>query len=431
MPVKQYPRVKAIDFKAGKPTRWQAYDVFAWDVGDASKRKMVPGTNFMIAPAFISRTGIQDYTARELGIEGTNRTIRLYRPADEVFKPESYSTFERQTLTNSHPDGDVSAANYRQVTSGDVHDVAPAADGINLGANLYVKDASTIEMVVSYDKNQISCGYSFVLDMTPGTTPDGEAYDGVMRDIQGNHVAIVWQARGGPGLRVADKKPNQEKRTMRTVTIDGTNVNFEDDNQGAMVEVALKRARDSVTAAEGERDTARTETKAATTALEAATKASTEAKTAHDAKVAELNGKVLTPEQEEARLEEKATAIAGAKAIVGDSFDGKGKTVSAIRMAALDHVLAKDSTAKSAVVAVLAGVEPAKATDAIAKIAFDAAVAVLAAGGGAGNGSKKGANDAAARAFAPAKGEGGGNATGARVIDYNARNNKKSGQASA
>jgi hypothetical protein len=341
-------RVKAIDFKAGKPTRWQAYDVFAFDVGDASKRKMVPGTNFMIVPAFISCTGIQDYTARELGLEGTNRTIRLLRPAEEVFKPESYSTFERQTLTNSHPDGDVTATNYRQVTSGDVHDVAPAADGVNLGANLYVKDASTIEMVVTYDKNQLSCGYSFVLDMTPGTTPEGENYDGVMRDIVGNHVAIVWQARGGPGLRVADKKPNQERKTMRTVIIDGTNVNFEDDNQGAMVELALKRAADAVKVATDAATAARAEATAAATALAAATAASTEAKAAHDAKVAELTAKVvLTPEQEEARSRSGTKVIGDAKAIVGDKFDAKGKTIGAIRVEALTHVLAKDAARRS------------------------------------------------------------------------------------
>lgn len=430
--MKKHARVKAIDFKAGKPTRWQAYDTFDFQVGDASKRKITP-EGFMIVPALIARTGIQDYTARELGLEGTNRTIRLWRPAAEVFKPESYATFERQTLTNSHPENDVTASTYRQVTAGDVHDVAPASDSIHLGSNLYVKDANTIEMVVTYDKNQLSCGYSFVLDLTEGTTPEGEKYDGVMRDIVGNHVAIVWQARGGPGLRVADKKPNQEKRTMRTVIIDGTSVNFEDDNQGAMVELALKRATDAIKAAETARDAAVAESKASATALEAATKAGAEAKAAHDAKVVELTAKIITPEQEQARIADLTKAIADAKTIVGDAYDAKGKTVAVIRVEALDHILAKDaaSAAGVSVKAVLAGVEPAKASEGIAKIAFDAAIAVLAAGGGKATSS---ANDAAARAFAPGTGKdgaGGGSNSGARVIDYNARGAKKTGQASA
>lgn len=420
-------RVKAIDFKAGKPTRWQAFDLLPFEIADASKRRMTD-EGFMITPANISRTGIQEYGARELGIEGTNRTIRLYRPPEEVFKPESYSTFERQTLTNDHPstsDG-VTASNYRSVTSGDVHDVAPAGDGINLGANLYFKDASTIEMVVTYDKSQLSCGYSFDLDMTPGTTPDGQAYDGVMRDIVGNHVAIVWQARGGPGLRVADKKPNQEKRIMRTVTIDGTNVNFEDDNQGAMVEVALKRARDSVTAAEAARDAAIGESTAAKAALKAASDAATAAATEHAAKLAELQAKVVTDEQKAAMVQELTKAISDAKTILGDSFDSKGLGAPAIHIAALEHV-AKDAAKYPGVMAVLGGVKPSEAKPEIAKLAFDAAVAVRAAGGaGFVFGSSSSANDAAARAFAPGK-TGGGNTSGARVIDYNARQTRTNG----
>lgn len=421
-------RVKAIDFKAGKPTRWQAYDVFEFSVvKDASKRK-ITREGFLITPAFISRTGVQDYTARELGIEGTNRTIRLYRPPEEVFKPESLATFERQTLTNSHPDGDVKAENYRQVTSGDVHDVAQADDGINVGANLYVKDASTIEMVVTYDKNQLSCGYSFILDETEGTTPDGEKYDAIQRDIVGNHVAIVWQARGGPGLRVADKKPNQEKRTMRTVIIDGTNVNFEDDNQGAMVELALKRAADAVTAANTARDAATAEATAGKAALKAATDAAAAAKTAHDTELAAAKALAVTDEQKAAMVAELVKTISDAKTILGDKYDAGTKGAEAIRFDALEAV-AKDAAAYPGVVAVFGGKKPAELTAQIAAIAFDAAVAVRAAGG-SGKGSN--ANDAAARAFAPGKGGAAGDNSGARVIDYNARGAKQTnGQASA
>lgn len=436
-------RVKAIDFKAGKPTRWQAYDTIDFDIGDASQRRMTD-EGFMIVPANISRTGVQDYTARELGIEGTNRTVRLFRPADEVFKPESYGSFERQTLTNDHPsttDG-VTATNYKAVTSGDVHDVLPAGDGINLGANLYIKDANTIEMVVTYDKNQLSCGYSFFLDMTPGTTPDGQAYDGVMRDIEGNHVAIVWQARGGPGLRVADKKHNQEKRIMRTVTIDSTNVNFEDDNQGALVEAALKRAGDAIKAADAARDMAvtqaatkatadalalKTATDAAASAIQAATDAAAATKATLEAKIKDLEGKVVTDEQKIAMVQELTKAITDAKTIIGDSFDAKGLGVPAIHVAALDEV-AKDAAKYPGVMAVLGGVKPSDAKPEIAKLAFDAAVAVRAAGVTGGDSR---ARNAAARAFAPGSKDAGGNAGGARVIDYNARARTNGGQASA
>jgi hypothetical protein len=41
--------------------------------------------------------------------------------------------------------------------------------------------------------------------MTPGTI-DGQSYDGVMRDIVANHVAIVVEGRAGPDVVVGDSK---------------------------------------------------------------------------------------------------------------------------------------------------------------------------------------------------------------------------------
>ena len=47
--------------------------------------------------------------------------------------------------------------------------------------------------------------------MTPGESPDGEAYDGVMRDIVGNHVALVETGRAGPDVVVGDSLPLELK----------------------------------------------------------------------------------------------------------------------------------------------------------------------------------------------------------------------------
>lgn len=403
-------RVQAIDFKGGKPTRWQAFDTSFFEVAkDASQRRMTP-EGFMVVPANIScADNVQEYSALELGIEGTNRTIRLFRPKEEVFNPKSYSTFERQTLTNNHPDGDVTASTYRSVTAGDVHDVAPADDK-NLGANLYVKAADTIEMVVSYGKNQLSCGYSFFLDMTAGVSPDGQAYDGVMRDIVGNHVAIVWNARGGPGLRVADEDTKKRKKTMKTITINSITCEVADETPESSITTLNREIKTLADA----KDTAVAQAKADAAALKAATDAAVSAKTTHDAALAEANGKIVTPAALDALVDEKIKAVSGAKAIVGDAFDGKGKTVEAIRLEVIAHV-AKDEASFPGVLAVLDGVEPSKAEPAIVKAAFGAAVAVKAAGG-----ARSAVDSPTARAFAPdpkVKDGGGGSSEG-RVVKY-------------
>jgi hypothetical protein len=53
---------------------------------------------------------------------------------------------------------------------------------------------------------ELSSGYRYTADMTPGTY-EGMAYDGVMRNIQGNHVALVEVGRAGPDVVVADSNP--------------------------------------------------------------------------------------------------------------------------------------------------------------------------------------------------------------------------------
>jgi hypothetical protein len=42
--------------------------------------------------------------------------------------------------------------------------------------------------------------------MTPGVY-EGKRFDGIMRDIQGNHVALVPDGRVGPVATVADEMP--------------------------------------------------------------------------------------------------------------------------------------------------------------------------------------------------------------------------------
>ena len=60
---------------------------------------------------------------------------------------------------------------------------------------------------------ELSCGYDYRADMTPGTTTDGIDYDGVMRDIVGNHVTLVPAGRAGPDILVGDERaPWMSKR---------------------------------------------------------------------------------------------------------------------------------------------------------------------------------------------------------------------------
>lgn len=66
---------------------------------------------------------------------------------------------------------------------------------------IWTKDA--IQGVETQRQQEISCAYYYRADMTPGVF-EGEHYDGVMRDIRFNHVALVEKGRAGPDVLVGD-----------------------------------------------------------------------------------------------------------------------------------------------------------------------------------------------------------------------------------
>ena len=81
--------------------------------------------------------------------------------------------------------------------------------------SLVVWDSQAIAGIESDAQRELSCAYHYVADMTPGKI-DGQQYDGVMRDIRGNHVALVEQGRAGPDVVVNDSNPFRNLTTMKS-----------------------------------------------------------------------------------------------------------------------------------------------------------------------------------------------------------------------
>ena len=74
--------------------------------------------------------------------------------------------------------------------------------------SMTVTDAQAIGYIEDGTAKEISCSYRFTPDFTAGefTEVDGSKvhYDFVMRDIRGNHVALVPEGRAGHDVHVAD-----------------------------------------------------------------------------------------------------------------------------------------------------------------------------------------------------------------------------------
>jgi Uncharacterized protein conserved in bacteria (DUF2213) len=90
-------------------------------------------------------------------------------------------------------------------------------DGKYLTNSLHVWTKEGIEFIESGDQRELSCGYHYVPDMTPGNF-GGKRYDGIMRNIEGNHVALVEEGRAGPDVIVGDSALSERDRTMKKPT---------------------------------------------------------------------------------------------------------------------------------------------------------------------------------------------------------------------
>lgn len=165
-----------------------------------------------VTVANISKATVNPYLGREiprwkeLGLQ-PDKIYRLLRAPDELKK--AAGTFAGKPLLIMHKPLAADEHPYEKVVGSVGTDVT--FDGTYLKAPLTIWPDDAIDMVESGKKKELSCGYRYDADMRPGTY-NGQAYDGIMRNIVGNHVALVAEGRAGPDCVVGDS--NQEIRNM-------------------------------------------------------------------------------------------------------------------------------------------------------------------------------------------------------------------------
>ena len=206
LPEPTHPAVKDVLKRQSRPTAQNAalsFDRASVRVSDVDGRLHVTVTN-------ISKTNVCPYRGAEipeweaLGL-APERIYKLYRDADELAK--AAPTFNNIPLLSQHVP--VSADDHQPdlvvgSTGTDAEFVAPY-----LRNSLVIWAAGAIKGVESGRQKELSSAYRYRADMTPGTV-NGERYDGVMRDIVGNHVALVEEGRAGADVVVGDSKPKEE-----------------------------------------------------------------------------------------------------------------------------------------------------------------------------------------------------------------------------
>ena len=182
---------------------------------DRSMRSYDEDGRLHVETSNISKATVNPYYGSEipnhdkLGLEPT-KVYYMLRDPEELEK--AVQTFNNLPLLSKHIP--VSADEpQKDVIVGTTGSDAKFEDGY-LKCSLAVWDSEAIAGIESGEQMELSSAYRYVADMTAGEF-NGMRYDGVMRDIVGNHVALVDVGRAGRDVVVSDADPFSERKVMK------------------------------------------------------------------------------------------------------------------------------------------------------------------------------------------------------------------------
>jgi hypothetical protein len=165
-----------------------------YDFSPIEKYELTP-EGYLRAWASIARTGIQHYTDSDGSIR------REYRPETEVASPDSLASFAGKAITSEHPPVLLDSENTKDYQVG-FSGTEVVYDNGFVKAVMTITDEDTIKRIMKGDAREVSAGYRVNYDPTPGVTENGEHYDGVQKEIIGNHIAVVRRGRAGPQVKL-------------------------------------------------------------------------------------------------------------------------------------------------------------------------------------------------------------------------------------
>jgi len=150
----------------------------------------------------ISKATVSPYKGKELPawdqlLLDPTATYRLFRDPSELQR--AASTFNGVPLLRRHMPSN--AANPQK------DDIVGAVgtdcefDNPFLRASLIVWSKDGIDLISSGEQRQLSAAYHFTVDMQPGNFGN-VPFDGVMRNLVGNHVSLVKVGRAGKDVAI-------------------------------------------------------------------------------------------------------------------------------------------------------------------------------------------------------------------------------------
>jgi hypothetical protein len=210
----------------------------------ASARRIDENGFLHVDETNISKATVNPYygseipNAEALGLD-PKKVYKLLRDPEELKK--GASTFNNLPILDMHIP--ISAFDMDKQEVKDHYVGSTGTDAVfdtpYLKNSMVLHAASAIKDVEEKKKQELSCAYRYDPVMTPGTF-DGQAYDGIMTNIRGNHVSLVTEGRAGHDVKVMD------------AALDKRTVDYQKIYDGVATALGLDRVADKIRMALGE-----------------------------------------------------------------------------------------------------------------------------------------------------------------------------------
>lgn len=193
---------------------------------DKSSARSYDGNgNLIVDKTIITKAAVNPYYGREipnheqLGLD-PNRVYNLLRDPEELKK--GMKSFGGLPLMLKHIPVSADDPQKEYVVGSIGTDLS--IDGEDVKTSIRVWDKEAINLIESGKLNELSSGYAYEPDMTAGEYK-GVKFDGIMRNIHGNHVALVERGRIGRDAIIADSLPKLMEFNMKLKKGAVTNIN--------------------------------------------------------------------------------------------------------------------------------------------------------------------------------------------------------------
>jgi hypothetical protein len=174
---------------------------------DRSLRTRDEDRRMTIEHSPISKANVCPYWGREIPDWQAlrldpDRKYMLLRSPDELARGAATFSHIPVLLRHMPISADAPAQELVVGTTGEVTFEQPYL----ISTPLKIWTSKAIGLIESDQQRELSSAYRYRADMTSGQY-EGVNFDGIMRDIRGNHVALVEEGRAGPDVFVKDQSP--------------------------------------------------------------------------------------------------------------------------------------------------------------------------------------------------------------------------------